>query len=215
VEGVFTHFAAADRQDLSCARRQLERFLALLGRLDAQGLSIPLKHAANSAAAIHLPEAHLDMVRIGISLYGLYPSEETDRSRVSLRPAMTLKTRIVFLKEVPPGTAVSYGCTFTTTGFCLLATLPVGYADGYARALSNRGQVLVREKRATVAGRVCMDQTVIDVGNIPGVSQGDEVVLFGRQGSAVLHVDEIARLLDTINYEVVTSVSRRVPRVYL
>ncbi len=215
LSGLYTHFAAADSGDLSHAQWQLERFLQLAGRLERRGLHIPIKHAANSAAAMFLPEAHLDMVRIGISLYGLSPSAER-RGTVDLRAAMAFKTRIAYMKKVPAGTSVSYGCTYTTARDSLLATLPVGYADGYSRRLSNGGgRVLVRGHLAPVVGRVCMDQIIVDVSEVPAVCQGDEVVLFGRQGENVLTVDEIAQRLETINYEVVTTVSRRVPRVYL
>ncbi|MBS4021636.1 MAG: alanine racemase [Dethiobacter sp.] len=212
--GLYTHFAAADRDDLTHTRWQLGRFLELDSRLAGRGLVIPVKHAANSAAAMYLPAAHLDMVRIGISLYGLHPAPGR-ASTVDLRPAMIFKSRIIYLKRVPAGTSVSYGCTFTTARDSLLASLPVGYADGYPRRLSNCGQVLVRGCLAPVAGRVCMDQTVIDVSDVPGVCLGDVVVLFGRQGDSVLAVDEVAEWLDTINYEVVTSVSYRVPRLYV
>jgi alanine racemase len=212
--GLYTHFAAADSKDLTHARGQLQRFSELVSRLAERGLNIPLKHAANSAAAMYLPEAHLDMVRIGISLYGLPPSAGREAA-VNLQPVMTLKTKVVYLKQVPSGTSVSYGCTFTTVRDSLLATLPIGYADGYSRRLSNRGHVLVHGQRAPVAGRVCMDQMVVDVSAIPGVCLDDEVVLYGRQGDNVITVDEVADCLETINYEVVTSVSRRVPRLYL
>lgn len=213
--GLFTHFATADQRDQTYARNQFARFLSLINRLERQGVSVPLKHAANSAAAISFSDAHLDMVRLGISLYGFYPSDEVSRETVNLRPAMTLKSRIIFLKDVPASTAVSYGCTYTTPEQSRLATIPVGYADGYARRLSNRGQVLVRGVRVPVVGRVCMDQTVINVQGVPGVAEGEEVVLFGRQGDTVIDVDELARWLDTINYEIVTSISYRVPRIYV
>jgi alanine racemase len=214
LEGLYTHFAAADSEDLDHARGQLQRFLKLVRRLAERGLNIPLKHAANSAAAMYLPEAHLDMVRIGISLYGLPPSASRTAA-VNLQPAMALKTKIIYLKQVPSGTSVSYGCTFTTVRDSLLASLPVGYADGYSRRLSNRGHVLVHGQRAPIAGRVCMDQMVVDVSGIPGVCLDDEVVLFGRQNDNAITVDEVAQCLETINYEVVTTVSRRVPRLYL
>lgn len=212
--GLYTHFAAADHDDPAFTHWQLERFLALSQRLEKGGLQIPLKHAANSAAALLLPETRLDMVRIGISLYGLYPSEGA-RVAADLRPAMTLKTRVVFLKQVPPGTSVSYGCTYTTEKPSLLGTLPVGYGDGYPRLLSNRARVLVRGRRVPVVGRVCMDQLVVDLTSVPDVCAGDEAVLFGRQGDGEIPADEVAAWLSTINYEVVTAVSARVPRIYL
>lgn len=215
LEGIFTHFAAADQADLAYTRWQLGRFLALCDKLALLGIRIPLRHVANSAAALCLPAAHLEMVRVGIGLYGLSPGDEVPASAVRLQPAMTLKSRVVMLKEVPAGTSVSYGCTYTTTDTCLLATLPVGYGDGYPRRLSNLGQVLIRGQRAPVVGRVCMDQMVVRVDGIQGIEAGDEAVLFGAQGEALLPADEVAAWLETINYEVVTAVSRRVPRVYL
>jgi alanine racemase len=215
LEGIFTHFAAADQADLSYTRWQLARFLTLCDKLASQGIRIPLRHAANSAAALRIPETHLEMVRAGIALYGLSPGGALSGKEAFLRPAMAFKSRVVFLKNVPPGTSVSYGCTYTTNEQTLLATLPVGYGDGYPRKLSNLGQVLIRGQRAPVVGRVCMDQIIVRVDHIKGVAAGDEVVLFGNQEGATLSADEVAAWLETINYEVVTAVSRRVPRVYL
>ena len=174
-----------------------------------------LLHAANSAALIELPETHLDLVRAGIAMYGLYPSDEVDRNRVDLRPAMSLKVRAAHVKEVPAGTGVSYGRTYVTGRPSVIATLPIGYADGYPRSLSSRGVVLVRGRRAPIVGRVCMDQCMADVTGIPGVAPGDEVVLMGRQGGEAVTADDLARLEGTINYEVVCDIAARVPRVYL
>ena len=213
ITGLYTHFASADQQDLTFARLQLARYLALVERLEAQGIKIPLKHVANSAAAMSMPEAQLDMVRLGIGLYGLYPSAEVNRSQIQLQPAMTLKAKIVYLKDVPAGVGVSYGSTYVTTQPARIATLNIGYGDGYRRQLSNRGQVLVHGQRVPVVGRICMDQTMINAGCAQAA--GDEVVLFGQQDGALLSVDEVASWLDTINYEVITAISRRVPRVYL
>ncbi|MBC7105500.1 MAG: alanine racemase, partial [Firmicutes bacterium] len=215
VEGIFTHFAAADERDKEFTRRQLAVFLDLLERLRKRGLEVPLRHAANSAALIDLPETHLDLVRPGISLYGLYPSEEVDRSRLTLHPAMTFKTVVAGVKRVPAGFTVSYGCTYVTPRPAVIATIPAGYADGYTRLLSSRGWVLIHGRRARVVGRVCMDMFMVDVSHIPDVAVGDEVVLFGRQGGAELPVEEVAGTIGTINYEVVCMVSARVPRVYL
>ncbi len=215
LQGIYTHFASADLADKSFACRQLKRFNDLVCRLEAQGIHIPVKHTANSAASIDLPETHFDMVRIGISLYGLYPSAEVKRSAVKLRPVMSLKARIIFTKDVPAGTGISYASTYVADRPVRIATLPLGYGDGYPRKLSNVGQVLVKGKRAPVVGRVCMDQTMINVQDIGGVSAGDEAVLFGRQGEALLHVDEVAGWVDTINYELVTRISGRIPRVYV
>jgi len=212
--GIFTHFASSDSSDKTYAIRQLESFLNLLESLRREGLEFPLKHCANSAAIIDLPESGLNMVRAGISLYGLYPSQEVDRSRVHLRPVMSLKTRVAQVKEVPPGFSVSYGCTYITTKNTVIATLPVGYADGFSRLLSSRGEVLIKGRRAPIVGRVCMNQCMIDVGHIPGVIIDEEVVLFGGQGCQTLAVEEVARWIGTINYEVVCMVSSRVPRIY-
>lgn len=214
LQGVYTHFAAADQHDQSFSRWQLKRFNDLVHRLEEKGIYPPIKHMANSAAAIDLPEAHFDMVRLGISLYGLYPSAEVERTAVALRPAMSLKARIIFIKDIPAGTGVSYGGTYMADRTVRIATLPLGYGDGYPRKLSNTGQVLVGGKRVPIVGRVCMDQTMINVQDVDGVAAGDEAVIFGRQGDALLHVDEVARWLETINYEVVTRISGRIPRVY-
>jgi alanine racemase len=214
IEGVYTHFATADRTDRRYATSQLELFLNLLERLKKEGLEIPIRHAANSSAIINFPESHLDMVRPGIALYGLYPSKEINRSRISLIQAMTLKSRIIHLKKVPAGFPVSYGCTYKTPAPTMVATVPIGYADGYSRSLSNRGQMLVRGLKAPVIGRVCMDLTLLDVGHIPGVTLNDDVVVFGKQGDTEISVDDLADSLETINYEIVTSVSDRIPREY-
>lgn len=214
LQGVFTHFATADHADKDFARLQFSRFKGLLADLSSAGVAIPVRHAANSAAIIDLPETHLDMVRAGISVYGLYPSAEVDQGRIDLRPALQLKARIIHLKRVPAGTGISYGGTYKTTAPATIATVPVGYGDGYSRLLSNRGQMLVNGKRAPIVGRVCMDLTMLDVSHIEEVAMGDEVVLIGRQGDERIPADEVAAQLDTINYEVVTTLMARIPRVY-
>ena len=213
-EGIFTHFAASDSADKSYANRQLALFLDLLQTLRAHGLEFRLRHAANSAAVIELPESHLDLVRPGIALYGLKPSEEVNLAGISLQPAMALKTRIIHLKTVPAGTSISYGMTHRTSSPTVIATIPVGYADGYRRLLSSRGQMLVHGRRVPVVGRVCMDLTMLDVGAVPDVQMEDEVVIFGRQGNECLSADDLARELGTINYEIVCDLTARVPRVY-
>jgi alanine racemase len=215
LEGVFTHFASSDSADKAYTHRQMERFRLFLKDLDKAGLNPDIRHAANSGAIIDLPETHLDMVRAGISLYGLYPSAEVDTSRIDLRPAMTLKARIIHVKQVPAGFKVSYGMTYETPKPTVIATIPVGYADGFSRLLSNRGQMLVRGQRAPIVGRVCMDLTMLDVGHIPGVCLEDEVVIFGRQEGAEIPVEELAAQLNTINYEITSALTARVPRVYL
>jgi alanine racemase len=214
IEGIFTHFASADLADKGYTKEQLAKFTGLIEELRRNGLEIPIKHAANSAALMEMPETHLDMVRAGIILYGLYPSEEVDRSRIKLRPVMSLKAKVAFVKKVPAGFKVSYGCTYTTENETVIATLPLGYADGYSRLLSSKGCALLHGRLAPVVGRVCMDQIMVDVGHIPGIAAGDEAVLIGRQGDQEITADEIAGLLGTINYEVVCMVSHRVPRVY-
>ena len=212
--GIFTHFASADSADKTFALKQLNRFTRFLTELEKAGIGGIIRHAANSAAVIDLPESHLDMVRAGISLYGLYPSDEVDKDKIHLIPAMTLKTRIIHLKSVAAGFKVSYGCTYTTPATTTIATVPVGYADGYSRLLSNRGQMLVHGQRAPIVGRICMDLTMLDVGQIPDVQLDDEVVVFGRQGQTALSADEVAALINTINYEIVSSLTARVPRIY-
>ncbi|MGD9368874.1 MAG: alanine racemase [Desulfobacteraceae bacterium] len=214
LQGVFTHFATADHADKDFARLQFCRFERLLADLSSAGVTVPVRHAANSAAIIDMPETHLDMVRAGISVYGLYPSADVDQGRIDLRPALQLKARIIHLKRVPAGTKISYGGTYETTAPATIATVPVGYGDGYSRLLSNRGQMLVGGKRAPIVGRVCMDLTMLNVSHIEAAAMGDEVVLIGCQGDERISADEVAAQLDTINYEVVTALMARVPRVY-
>jgi len=214
LEGVYTHFASADSSDKTYAGKQFEIFLDFLNELRRAGINPPLCHAANSAAIIDLPETHLDMVRAGIAIYGLYPSNEVNKRRIVLKPAMTLKSKIVHLKKVPPGFKVSYGSTYQTPKPTTIASIPVGYADGFNRLLSSRGHMLVRGRRAPIVGRVCMDQTMLDVGHIPGVNLEDEVVIFGKQKDGSITVDEIAASLNTINYEIVSALTARIPISY-
>ena len=215
VEGIFTHFATADSRDKSYAMQQFNLFVSFLDGLRKAGLEIPLQHCANSAALIDLPQTHLNMVRPGIIIYGLYPSGEVQRSVISLQPAMTFKTRVAQVKKVPANCPISYGAIYRTPRSTVIATLPVGYADGYNRLLSSKGKVLIHGQKAEVVGRVCMDQCMVDAGHIDGVCPGDEVVLFGRQREVVLPVEEVAEAIGTINYEVVCMINSRVPRVYL
>jgi alanine racemase len=212
VEGVYTHLATADSADQTYARRQIERFERVLAALDARGLRPPIVHAANSAAALSLPEIRYDLVRPGIALYGLAPSAEV-RLPPGFRPALAFKTQVAQVKEVPAGEGISYGATYITTVPTRVATLPVGYADGFRRAPANWGEVLIHGQRAPLIGRVCMDQCMIDVTQIAGVRAGDEVVLIGRQGGADLTAEEVAARLGTIHYEVVAELLARVPRV--
>ena len=215
LEGIFTHFATADSSDKSYAEKQLHLFINYLRRLQQAGVNPPVTHAANSAALIDMPQSHLDMVRPGIAIYGLYPSDEVRKKKANLKPAMALKTRIIHLKKVPAGFKVSYGITHETRKPTTIATVPVGYADGLSRGLSSRGQMLVHGQRVPIIGRVCMDLTMLDVGSIENVQMGDEVVIFGQQGNETLTVDEMAAMLKTINYEIVSTMTARVPRVYL
>ncbi len=213
-EGIFTHFAASDSADRSYAKRQLALFIEVVSALRANGLEFELRHAANSAAVIAMPESHLDLVRPGIALYGLRPSAEVDLSGIFLKPAMALKTRIVHLKPVPAGTCISYGMTYRTPHPTVIATIPAGYADGFRRQFSSQGRMLVHGHRVPVVGRVCMDLTMLDVGAIPEARVEDEVVILGRQGAESISADDLARELGTINYEIVCGVTARVPRVY-
>jgi alanine racemase len=214
IEGIYTHFPSADEADKEFTNNQIKVFMDLLDELKGRGIEIPKVHMANSGGVLAHPESYLTAVRLGISLYGLYPSGEVQRS-ISLTPAMSFHTRVRYLKRVPRGTSISYGRTFVTKRETAVATLPVGYADGYPRILSNRGHVLVGGVEAPIIGRVCMDMTMVDVTDVPGVEVNDEVVLFGRQGKSEIHIDKMAEWLNTINYEVTCIVGKRVPRVYI
>lgn len=214
IEGIYTHFPSAEEEDKTFSLTQIERFKQVIARLGEEGIDIPLKHMANSAAILNFPESYFDLVRPGLLLYGLYPSLEMKRE-LNLRPALSLKTRIVYLKRTPPGRPISYGRTYITERETVIATLPVGYGDGYSRFLSNKGEVLVRGKRAPIRGRICMDQTMVEVGHIPGVEVGDEVVLIGRQGEESITVEEIAERIGTVPHEIVSRLGKRVRRVYV
>ena len=216
IEGLFTHFASADENDKSYTHMQFEKFMSICSELGRVGVHIPVKHVCNSAGIIEFPEMHLDMVRPGIILYGLYPSREVDSHKISLKPAMTLKADVILVKDVEEGTCISYGRTFKTSRKSRIATLPIGYADGYTRLLSSKGRVLIHGREAPVVGRICMDQCMVDVTDLDAeVKTGDEAVLFGRQGDAFISVEEVAADIGTINYEVVCIIGKRIPRVYL
>ncbi|MCC7201212.1 MAG: alanine racemase [Nitrospirae bacterium] len=216
IEGVMTHFAEADLDDKNFVIEQFGRFMSSCRGMEQAGIRIPLKHVANSAAIIDMKETHLDMVRPGLMLYGYSPSPRLEK-KVELRQVMAVKSRIIYLKRVPAKTGISYGRTFTTSRDTVVATLPVGYADGYSRSLSNTGEVIVRGVRAPVIGRVCMDMTMVDVTDIPGVSAGDEVsVIGGRDGKGTtISANEIAGWTNTISYEVLCRIGERVERVYV
>ena len=211
VEGLMTHFADADLRDKKFAVVQMDRFESLIGSLDAKGITVPLRHAANSAAVLEYDRALLTMVRPGLMLYGYDPLESGVAA--DLRPVLSLVTRIAYIKQVPAGVPISYGRTFVTKRESLIATIPIGYADGYSRGLSNKGEALVRGKRVPVAGRVCMDMTMLDVTEVPGVADGDEAVLIGSRGNERISADDIAAKTGTIAYEVLCGISGRVPRV--
>ena len=214
LEGIYTHFPVADAYDERYTLSQIRRFAEVVRRIRARGIPIPIAHAANSAAIIRYPDAHMDMVRPGLMIYGLEPFRGA-HYQIQLKPALTLKSRICFLKTVRAGTAIGYGRTFIAQKQSEIATIPVGYGDGYRRSLSNRGQVLIRGKRAKIVGNICMDQMMVDVTKVVGVRVGDEVVLIGEQGAERISAEEIARLCGTINYEVVCALTQRVPRVYV
>lgn len=215
IQGLFTHFATADSADRTYADRQLEIFLDLLNQLDRAGFQPPIRHAANSAALIEMPASHLDMVRPGIATYGLNPSDAINKGKVILKPVMSLKSRIIHLKKVSAGFKVSYGITYQTEKPTTIATVPVGYADGLNRLFSSNGRMIVQGQIVPIIGRVCMDLTMLDVSDIADVGIEDEVVIFGRQGNASITADELASRLNTINYEIVSSVMARVPRIYV
>ncbi len=214
VNGLMTHFADADLRDKQFAARQLDRFERLLGTLEERGMAIPVRHAANSAAVLDYHRALFTMVRPGLMLYGYDPLEERARS-AGLRPVLSFVTRIAFIKKVPPGIPLSYGRTYTTLRQSIIATVPAGYADGYSRGLSNKGEALVRGVRVPVVGRVCMDMCMIDVTDVPGACEGDEVVLLGSRGGQSITADDLAARTETIAYEVLCGISSRVPRIYL
>ena len=214
VEGIFTHFATSDIRDLSFAREQLNRFQSLYVKLKKAGLTIPIRHAANSAAILQFPESHFELVRPGISLYGLTPSSQIG-SAVGLEPVMSWKAKVSHVKNIKTGESVSYGRTFQAAYPTRVATIPIGYADGLRRALSNQGEMLIHGKRSTMIGRICMDQTMLEVTKIPGVQVGDVVTILGKDGYDQITATEMADWIGTISYEVVCGISKRVPRVYL
>lgn len=215
IEGIFTHFARADETDPAPAYQQMETFEQFIHALEEKGLSIPVKHCSNSAGILRMKEANMNVVRAGIILYGLYPSDEVEKDLVPLEPAMELKSHIVYIKTLEPGVAVSYGGTYVTSRPTRVATIPVGYADGYCRGLSNKGFVLIHGKKAPIIGRICMDQFMVDVTDIPNAQEADEVTLLGRDQEEQITMEELGNLSGRFNYEFACCISRRVPRIYL
>ena len=211
-EGMFSHFSTSDEADSSYTKMQFERFMSVDNELKKRGLNIPVRHICNSAGIMMYPQMHLDMVRPGVILYGMYPSDEVDKSVIDLKYVMTLKARISFLKEVGEGRGVSYGKTYITDHKTKIATVPVGYADGYLRRLAGNADMVVHGEAVPVIGRICMDQCMIDVTNVNNINKGDEVTLFGN---GEVTVESLANWLDTINYEITCMISKRIPRIYM
>lgn len=215
LEGIFTHFAAADEEKKDFTMLQLERYNQIIKALSKEGIEFEIKHAANSAAIIDLPETYFDAVRPGIMLYGYYPSQEVRKDRLTLKPVMELKANVVSVKEVPKYTPISYGRKFYTNRVSKIATLPFGYADGYTRLLYGKAFVLVNGIPAPVVGRICMDQCMIDITECGDVEVGDEVIVMGQANGVSNNADDIAKRLGTISYEILCMVSKRVPRIYM
>lgn len=215
MEGTYTHFAKADMIDKTHVKGQLARFNEMVAMLADMGIHPEIRHAANSAAVLELPAAHFDMVRPGVAMYGMAPSDEVDITRHKLAPVMSITAKVIYVKAVPKDFSISYGCSHVTAAPTVIATVPIGYADGYSRLLSNQGQMLVKGKKAPIVGRVTMDFTMIDVGHIPGVKPGDDVTILGPQGNERITADDIAGLTGTINYEVTTGLTGRMPVVYV
>lgn len=214
VTGLFTHFARADEFDQGPLIRQFERYQAFADKLEAAGVRLEYRHCSNSAAIMNYPKANLDLVRAGIILYGLFPSDEVYTDKVKIRPAMSLKSHVVYVKDVEAGVPVSYGGTYVTPKKMRIATIPVGYGDGYPRGLSNKGYVLLYGQKAPILGRVCMDQFMVDVSHIPQVQVGDPVTLIGQDGDAQITMEELGDLSGRFNYEFACDLTARVPRVY-
>lgn len=215
LEGIFTHFARADEAAPDPIREPFHRFQFFVTKLEREGIHIPIRHVSNSAAIINFPEGNLNMVRSGITTYGLYPSEQVSREVMRLTPAMQWKSVVSYVKDIEAGTSISYGGTFVSDRSMKVATIPVGYADGMKRDLSNKGRVLIRGRYANILGRVCMDQFMVDVSDIPYVSAGDEVTIFGRDGGREIPVEEVAGQCHSFNYEFVCGITARVPRKYV
>ena len=214
IEGIFTHFAQADELDKTPAMRQLALFRKMIAMVEERGVKIPIHHCSNSAGIVEIGDVNMDMVRAGITLYGLWPSDEVARDIIDLKPVMSLKSHISYLKTLEAGRKISYGGTYVTPSQRRIATIPVGYADGYCRGLSNKGYVLIHGKKAPICGRVCMDQFMVDVTDIPETEEGDEVTLLGRDGELSISMEELGALSGRFNYEFACLITSRVPRVY-
>lgn len=214
IEGIFTHFARADESSKAPAYEQFKQFEKMIAMVEEKGVQIPLKHCSNSAGIVEIPECNMDMVRAGITLYGLWPSEEVDKTKISLKPVMSLRSRVAYVKELLPGRQISYGGTFTVKKKMTVATVPVGYGDGYARGLSNKGWVLIKGQKAPICGRVCMDQCMVDVTDIPGVKIGDTVTLLGKDADEEITMEQLGELSGRFNYEFACLITPRVPRIY-
>jgi alanine racemase len=215
IEGLYSHFARADETDKIGTQMQLQRFITFVTMLEQEGIYIPVKHIANSAGIIEFPKAYFNMVRCGIATYGIYPSDMVNHDDIKLSPAMEIKTRVIFVKDVEPGVGVSYGSTYVTDKYSKIATIPVGYADGYSRNLSNYGKVIINGQYAPILGRICMDQFMVDVTDIQDVKQGDIVTLLGKDRDAYISAEELAEWSHSFAYELVCTVGKRIPRVYL
>lgn len=215
IEGIFTHFSKADEGETEFTMNQLRIFEEFLKNLEASGVKPSMIHASNSAGMVDFPVAHQDMVRVGIALYGLYPSEEVNHSEIKLTPSLSLKSNIIHLKRIEPGALVSYGGIYKATSPRIIATVPVGYGDGYPRGLSSVGRVIINGEYAPIVGRVCMDMFMVDVTDITDVKNGDQVILIGRDGNKAITVEEIAKHRGTINYEIICQLGKRIPRVYI
>ncbi len=213
IEGIFTHFLSSDSKDKTMAKNQLTKFTDFVKLLKGKGVDIKLVHCSNSAGIIDMPEANMTEVRAGIALYGMYPSEEVNKEAVALQPALELKSHVVFVKTVPAGTGISYGSTYITDKETRVATIPVGYGDGYPRNLSNKGYVIIAGKKCPILGRVCMDQFMVDVTGMD-VKEGDVATLVGNDGEECITVEELAEIAGTFNYEFVCDLGKRIPRVY-
>ena len=213
--GIFTHFSTSDEEDKSYTNEQFSKMKAFLKNLKDKGIEIPIKHVSNSGAIMDLPETYLDAVRAGIILYGYYPSNEVKKENLSIKPALTVKSKIAHVKEMDKDMFISYGRTFKTSRKSIIATIPIGYADGYSRLLSDKAKVIINGKFANVVGRICMDQCMIDVTDVGPVHVGDEVIILGKEGNLKFDADDYAEIMGTINYEVICMLKNRIPKVYM